>query len=116
MQPAEFINKWKDNKLSERAEAQAQFLDLCEPLGVEKPSDPDRIIPNTEFLMTIKERTPTNLCNSKQKSEVQWLTDAHRTLDAAVARAYGWDDYTPEMADGEILRRLLKPNLERAKQ
>ena len=37
----------------------------------------------------------------------------HRTLDLAVARAYGWDDYTPEMADEEILRRLLKLNLER---
>ena len=35
-------------------------------------------------------------------------------LDKAVARAYGWDDYTPEMANEEILRRLLKLNLERA--
>ena len=41
MTPAEFISKWKDNKLSERAGAQAHFLDLCELLGVEKPSDPD---------------------------------------------------------------------------
>ena len=38
----------------------------------------------------------------------------HRTLDAAVARAYGWDDYTPELPDEEILRRLLTLNLERA--
>ncbi len=41
MTPAEFITKWKDNKLSERAGAQAHFLDLCELLGVDKPSDPD---------------------------------------------------------------------------
>ena len=41
MTPAEFIAKWKDNKLSERAGAQGHFLDLCEMLGVEKPSDPD---------------------------------------------------------------------------
>ncbi|OQA34255.1 MAG: hypothetical protein BWY57_00598 [Betaproteobacteria bacterium ADurb.Bin341] len=36
------------------------------------------------------------------------------TLDAAVAAAYGWNDYTPEMVDEEILRRLLALNLERA--
>ena len=75
---------------------------------------PDRIIPRPEFAKAIKERTLTNLYNAKQKGEVQWLEDAHRTLDAAVARAYGWDDYTPAMPDEEILRRLLRLNLERA--
>ena len=35
-------------------------------------------------------------------------------LDAAVAAAYGWTDYTPEMPDTEILRRLLAQNLARA--
>ncbi len=30
------------------------------------------------------------------------------------AAAYGWTDYTPEMPDEEILRRLLALNLERA--
>ena len=77
---------------------------------------PDRIIPKPEYAKAIKERTLTNLYNAKQKGEVQWLTDAHRTLDAAVAGAYGWDDYTPAMPDEEILRRLLKLNLERSKQ
>jgi len=38
----------------------------------------------------------------------------HKTLDAAVAAAYGWTDYTPQMADEEILRRLLALNLERS--
>jgi len=75
---------------------------------------PDRIIPKPEYAKAIKERTLTNLYNKRQKGEVQWLEDAHRTLDAAVARAYGWTDYTPEMPDEEILRRLLKLNLERA--
>ena len=75
---------------------------------------PDRIIPKPEFAKAIKERTLTNLYNAKQKGELQWLSDAHRTLDAAVARAYGWDDYTPEIPDEKILRRLLKLNLERA--
>ena len=39
---------------------------------------------------------------------------AHKTLDAAVAAAYGWVDYTPDMPDEEILRRLLALNLERS--
>ncbi len=42
MTPAEFLIKWRDNPSSERAGAQAFFLDLCELLGVEKPNDPDR--------------------------------------------------------------------------
>ena len=42
-----------------------------------------------------------------------WLDLAHRDLDAAVAEAYGWSDYTPEMSEEEILRRLLALNLER---
>jgi type II restriction/modification system DNA methylase subunit YeeA len=75
---------------------------------------PDRIIPKPEFAKAIKARTLTNLYNARQKGEVQWLEDAHRTLDAAVAKAYGWEDYTPEMPDEEILRRLLALNLARA--
>ncbi len=35
-------------------------------------------------------------------------------LDTAVAAAYGWEDYSPEMPDEEILGRLLALNLERA--
>jgi hypothetical protein len=34
--------------------------------------------------------------------------------DAAVAAAYGWTDYTPDLPEEEILRRLLALNLERA--
>lgn len=55
-------------------------------------------IPKPEYAKAIKERTVTNLYNARQKGEVQWLEDIHRTLDAAVARAYGWDDYTPRDA------------------
>jgi hypothetical protein len=35
-------------------------------------------------------------------------------LDAAVAKAYGWKDYMPEMPDEDILRRLLELNQARA--
>jgi hypothetical protein len=31
-----------------------------------------------------------------------------------IAEAYGWNDYTPKMEDDEVLRRLLKLNLERS--
>ena len=37
MDAAEFIEKWRDTPLSERAAAQQHFLELCEVLGVEKP-------------------------------------------------------------------------------
>ena len=49
----------------------------------------------------------TNLYNLKP----QWLNNAHQILDKAVGSAYGWNDYTPEMSDAEILQRLLKLNL-----
>jgi hypothetical protein len=48
------------------------------------------------------------------REEPAWLVQAHEALDAAVAAAYGWADYTPAMADDEILRRLLQLNLQRA--
>lgn len=41
MTPEQFIARWRDNDLTERAGAQAHFLDLCELLGVDKPVDPD---------------------------------------------------------------------------
>lgn len=40
-----------------------------------------------------------------------WLVDAHRLLDEAVAAAYGW---SADLADSEILARLLALNLERS--
>ena len=39
---------------------------------------------------------------------------AHERLDQAVAAAYGWEDYTPDMPDEEILKRLLALNQVRA--
>ena len=55
----------------------------------------------------LKKRTLTNLYNTRPT----WLQLAHEKLDAAVARAYGWP---ADLADGEILERLLALNLERA--
>jgi hypothetical protein len=52
-------------------------------------------------------RTLTNLYNQRPT----WLDLAHRQLDAAVFAAYGWET---DLADDEILARLLALNLERA--
>lgn len=59
----------------------------------------------------LKKRTLTNLYNQSPA----WLKLHHQALDKAVAAAYGWADYTPEMADEEILRRLLALNQARAR-
>jgi hypothetical protein len=76
------------------------------------PSYPDRIVPKPEHAADLKKRTLTNLYNARPA----WLEHAHRELDRAVAAAYGWDDYTPDMLDEEILRRLLALNLERSRR
>jgi type II restriction/modification system DNA methylase subunit YeeA len=70
---------------------------------------PDRIVAKPGHEADLKKRTLTNLYNARPA----WLDNAHKTLDAAVATAYGWTDYTPAMPDEEILRRLLALNLER---
>ena len=57
----------------------------------------------------LKKRTLTNLYNARPT----WLQLAHEKLDAAVAGAYGWP---ADLADGEILERLLVLNLARAGQ
>jgi hypothetical protein len=66
--------------------------------------------PDPTYEAELKKRTLTNLYNARPA----WLDHAHKELDMAVAAAYGWTDYTPEMPDEEILRRLLALNLQRA--
>lgn len=74
------------------------------------PGYPDRIIPKAGHESDLKKRTLTNLYNARPT----WLDNAHKALDMAVAKAYGWTDYTPDMPDQEILKRLLQLNLERS--
>jgi len=69
----------------------------------------DRIVAKPGHEAELKKRTLTNLYNLRPA----WLDSAHKVLDAAVAEAYGWTDYTAEMADDEILRRLLELNMRR---
>ena len=51
----------------------------------------------------LKARTLTKLYNARP----QWLEDAHASLDAAVAAAYGWD---AEISEDDALARLLEMN------
>jgi hypothetical protein len=74
------------------------------------PGYPDRIIPKPGHEADLKKRTLTNLYNQRPA----WLEHAHKVLDEAVAAAYGWGDYTPDMPESEILARLLALNLERS--
>jgi hypothetical protein len=77
----------------------------------EKAGFPQRPVAKPGHEADLRKRTLTNLYNARPA----WLALAHRALDKAVAAAYGWPDYTPEVPDDEILRRLLALNLERAR-
>lgn len=76
----------------------------------EKAGFPKRPVARPGHESDLKKRTLTNLYNARPA----WLDLAHKALDAAVATAYGWTDYTPDMPDDEILRRLLALNLARS--
>ena len=80
------------------------------PLGMDTSPYPDRIVPKNGHEKELAARTLTQLYNQRPA----WLDAAHKTLDAAVAAAYGWADYDADMPDEEILKRLLALNLARA--
>ena len=84
------------------------------PLGMTTSPYPDRTEPkpgiSEQDLKALQKRTLTNLYNAKPA----WLTMAHQQLDAAVAAAYGWANYTADMPDDDILKRLLALNLARS--
>ena len=66
---------------------------------------PKRPVPrNAEATKALKKRTLTNLYNAHP----QWLADAHETLDAAVAAAYGWP---AGIAAADALRNMLALNV-----
>lgn len=80
------------------------------PLGMASSPYPDRIVAKPGLESQLARRTLTNLYNERPA----WLAQAHEALDAAVAAAYGWTDWTPAMPDDEILRQLLALNLQRS--
>lgn len=84
-----------------------EWVDWVRTPEEEKAGFPARPVARPGHEAELKKRTLTNLYNQRPA----WLDQAHKALDAAVAAAYGWDDYTPAMPDAEILRRLLALNL-----
>ena len=68
---------------------------------------PDRIIAKAGHEASLKKRTMTKLYNERPT----WLDNLHKTLDEAVAKAYGWPW---PMGDDEILRSLFELNQTRA--
>lgn len=60
----------------------------------------------------LKKRTLTALYNTRGTPEGAWLDGLHRTLDAAVAAAYGWP---VDISAEDALALLLALNLERPK-
>jgi type II restriction/modification system DNA methylase subunit YeeA len=97
-------------RLNEHRENWLNPPDWVERMPEVVPGYPDRIIPMPGHEKDLKARTLTNLYNQRP----HWLDQAHLTLDAAVAAAYGWEDYSPDMPDEVILARLLTINLERS--
>ncbi|MFP5408064.1 MAG: class I SAM-dependent DNA methyltransferase [Gammaproteobacteria bacterium] len=87
-----------------------EWVDWVRTKEEDQAGFPLRPVANPGHEAELKKRTLTNLYNARPA----WLDNAHRELDAAVAAAYGWTDYTPAMPDEEILRRLLALNLARA--
>lgn len=89
-----------------------EWVDWMRTPEEEQAGYPARPVAKPGHEADLKKRTLTNLYNARPA----WLDNAHKQLDAAVSTAYGWADYTPEMPDEEILRRLLVLNLERSAQ
>ncbi len=69
---------------------------------------PKRIVPaDDKAFNELKKRTLTKLYNERPK----WLFDAHRSLDEAVAAAYG---ISPDVKPDEVLRFFLNLNMSRS--
>jgi len=80
------------------------------PIGLASTPYPSRYVAKPEFAAEVATRTLTNLYNSPPA----WLAQLHSRLDAAVAEAFGWDDYSFATPSETIVQRLLVLNQARA--
>ena len=100
-------------ELNAKREAWLNPPDLVTRVPEVVPGYPDRILPKDEAAAEVlKKRTLTNLYNQRPA----WLDHLHRTLDEAVAEAYGWgeDWRAGRLDDDAILARLFALNQDRA--
>jgi type II restriction/modification system DNA methylase subunit YeeA len=116
---ADYADDPRARRIAEAARALAEARDrwlnppeLVQHVPEVVPGFPDRILPRDAAAADLlKRRTLTNLYNLRGTPEGAWLDNLHRTLDEAVAAAYGWP---ADLADDEVLRRLLALNHIRA--
>ena len=95
-------------RLDERRNAWLYPADLVVRTPEVGPGFPDRVVPrDAAAARTLAARTLTGLYNDRP----DWLAEAHRALDEAVAAAYGWPADIPI---DEALRLLLDLNLARS--
>jgi hypothetical protein len=130
--PQEFIARWQNNPLTERAGAQGYFDDLCDLLGVDKPRDPENYCFERGAKKTgggdgwadVWKRGYFGWENKKPgrdlKAALKQLTDYSLALESPlllvvcdrerieIHKAF------PGYPDDEILRRLLALNLARS--
>jgi type II restriction/modification system DNA methylase subunit YeeA len=84
--------------------------DLTDVVPEVVPGYADRMLAkNEKAAAELTKRTFTNLYNQCP----QWLTDAHRDLDAAVAAAYGWP---ADISEDDALAKLLEMNMARTSE
>lgn len=96
------------SRLAELRENWLNPLELVKHVPEVVAGYPDRILPvDDKAAVVLRKRTLTNLYNERPT----WLVNAHRTLDVAVAAAYGWPI---TLTDDEVLERLFGLNQERA--
>jgi hypothetical protein len=92
-------------------EARDRWLNPPEPVDIVPEvvaGFPDRLVPkDAAAAVTLKGRTLTGLYNMRGTPEGTWLHNLHRTLDEAVAEAYGWP---VNIATDDALGRLLTLN------
>ncbi|WP_339913394.1 DNA methyltransferase [uncultured Brevundimonas sp.] len=99
-------------RLDERREAWLNPPELAGPTAEIVAYLPDRHLPIDEAAAhALAKRTLTHLYNQRP----DWLDQAHKALDAAVADAYGWgeDERIGSLTDTEILARLFQLNQQR---
>jgi len=119
MTPADDLTKARSLPAAGAIEAAAKRLDelrkgwlnpadLITTIPESAPGFPNRIVAkNKKAAETLAQRTLTALYNERPG----WLIEAHRSLDEAVAVAYGW---SADIDTDEALHRLLDINLARS--
>ena len=115
LRPSEYANAHgtevaaRAKKLCELRDAWLNPPEWADRVLIDGSAFPARFMPRPGYESDLKRRTLTNLYNERPT----WLANAHEELDLAVARAYGWKDYSPKMTDEEVLSRLLRVSLAR---